>query len=79
MFLSSKCKTRENSNFLKKGKMIISVKVRNFSRYRMTKRTSPLESTQLPRRISSNFETVGISRFMKHRMSGAVKRLVKDM
>ena len=37
------CKTRENSNFLKKGKTIISVKIRNFSRSQMTKRTSPLE------------------------------------
>ena len=40
------CKTRENSNFLKKGKIVISVKIRNFSRSRMTKRTSPLESSQ---------------------------------
>ena len=39
------CKTRENSNFLKKGKMIISVKIRNFSRSQMTKRTSLLESS----------------------------------
>ena len=39
------CKTRENSNFLKKGKMVISVKTQNFSRSRMTKRTSPLESS----------------------------------
>ena len=39
------CKTRENSNFLKKGKMIISVKIQNFSRSQMTKRTSPLESS----------------------------------
>ena len=30
-------KTRENSNFLKNGKMVISVKIRNFSRFRMTK------------------------------------------
>ena len=37
------CKTRENSNFLKNGKMVISVKIRNFSKYRMTKQTSPLE------------------------------------
>ena len=37
------CKTRENSNFLKNGKIVISVKTRNFSRSRMTKRTSPLE------------------------------------
>ena len=30
--LKSMCKTRENSNFLKNGKMVISVKIRNFSR-----------------------------------------------
>ena len=40
------CKTRENSNFLKNGKMVISVKIQNFSRYRMTKRTLPLESSR---------------------------------
>ena len=40
------CKTRENSNFLKKGKMLISVKIQKFSRYRMTKRTSLLESSR---------------------------------
>ena len=39
------CKTRENSNFLKKGKMVISVKIRNFSRSQMAKQTSPLESS----------------------------------
>ena len=39
------CKTRENSNFLKNGKMVISVKIRNFYRSRMTKRTSSLESS----------------------------------
>ena len=39
------CKTRENSNFLKKGKMVISVKIRNFCRSRMMKRTSSLESS----------------------------------
>ena len=39
------CKTRENSNFLKKGKMVISVKTQNFSRYWMMKWTSPLESS----------------------------------
>ena len=37
------CKTRENSNFLKNGKMVISVKILTFPRSRMTKRTSPLE------------------------------------
>ena len=40
------CKTLENSNFLKNGKMVISVKIRNFSRYRRMKRTSPLESSR---------------------------------
>ena len=39
------CKTRENSNFIKKGKIVISVKIRNFSRSRMTKRTFPLKSS----------------------------------
>ena len=34
------------TNFLKKGKMVISVKIRNFSRSWMTKRTSPLESSR---------------------------------
>ena len=37
------CETPRKSNFLKNGKMVISVKIRNFSRSRMTKRTSPLE------------------------------------
>ena len=40
------CKTRENSNFLKKGKIVIPVKTQNFSISRMTKRTSPLESSR---------------------------------
>ena len=39
------CKTRENSNFLEKGKTVILVKIQNYSRSRMTKRTSPLESS----------------------------------
>ena len=37
--------TRENSNFWKKGKIVISVKIRNFSRSRMMKRISLLESS----------------------------------
>ena len=38
------CKTRENSNFLENGKIVISVKkIRNFFRSQMMKRTSPLE------------------------------------
>ena len=40
------CKTRENLNFLKKGKTVISVKIQNFSRSRMTKWTSLLESSR---------------------------------
>ena len=39
------CKTRENSNFLKKGKIVIFVKIKKFSRSWMVKRTSPLESS----------------------------------
>ena len=76
------CETPKKSNFLKNGKMVISVKIRNFFRSRMTKRTSPLESSreiQIPHRISSNSETVGISRVPRHRVSGSVKRLVRDM
>ena len=38
-------KPQENSNFLKKSKMVISVKIWNFSRSQMTKRTSPLKSS----------------------------------
>ena len=39
------CETPENPDFLRKDKMIISVKIRNFSRSQMTKQTSPLESS----------------------------------
>ena len=39
------CETPENPVFLRNGKMVISVKIQNFSRSRMTKRTSPLESS----------------------------------
>ena len=37
------CETPRKSNFLKKGKIVNSVKTQNFSRSRMTKRISPLE------------------------------------
>ena len=43
---NGECKTRENSNFLKKGKMVILVKTQNFSRSWMTKGTSLLESSR---------------------------------
>ena len=36
-------KPEKNSNFLKNGKMVISVKIQKISRSQMTKRTSPLE------------------------------------
>ena len=39
------CKTQENSNFLKKGKMVISIKIKKFSRSWMTRQTSLLESS----------------------------------
>ena len=40
------CETPRKSNFLKMGKMVISVKIRKFFRSRMTKHTSPLESSR---------------------------------
>ena len=40
------CKTLENSNFLKNDRMVISVKIRNFSRSWMKKWTSLLESSR---------------------------------
>ena len=40
------CETQKNLDFLRKDKMKISVKIRNFSRSRMTKRTSSLESSR---------------------------------
>ena len=42
----SPVKPRENSNFLKKGKIIISIKIRNFSRSRVTKWNFPLNSSR---------------------------------
>ena len=45
-FKGGECETPRKSNFPKNGKMAISVKIRNFSRSRMTKWTSPLESSR---------------------------------
>ena len=42
-FWQLNCKTPENSNFLKNDKIVISVKIQNFSRFRMTKQTSSLK------------------------------------
>ena len=44
--LFKQCKTPENSNFLKKGKIIISIKIWNFSRSWMTKWISQFESSR---------------------------------
>ena len=49
------CKIRENSNFRKKGKTVILVKTQNFSRSRMTKQISPLESSWENLTTTSNF------------------------
>ena len=46
IYIHDLCKTRENSNFRKKGKIVILVKIQNFSRSRMMKQTSPLESSR---------------------------------
>ena len=65
-------KPRENPIFSKMGKSVISVKIRNFSRSRMTKRTFSLKSSreiELPHRISLDSEMVGISRFSRRGMS----------
>ena len=40
------CEAPKNSNFLKKGKMVILVKIRNISRSRMTTRDIPLSSSR---------------------------------
>ena len=45
-FKGGECETLENSNFRKKGKTVISVENQKFSRYRMMKRTSPLNSSR---------------------------------
>ena len=42
--MDTKQKTLEKFNFLKKGKTVISVENKKFSRFRMTKQISPLNS-----------------------------------
>ena len=44
--MGSFCETPRKSNSLKNDKMVISIKIQNFSRSRMTKWTSPLESSR---------------------------------
>ena len=58
------CKTRENSNFRKKGKIVILVKIRNFSRSRISNFAVGIVSRNLAN--TSNFETIGISCFSRH-------------
>ena len=40
------CETPKNPNFLRKDKMVIWMKIQNFSISRMMKQTSPLESSR---------------------------------
>ena len=40
------CEAPENSKFLKKGNMVIFVKIQNFSRSWMTPRITPLSSSR---------------------------------
>ena len=67
-------KTREKTTIFRiNGKTVIAVENQKFSRSRMLKRTSPLESSyeiQSSCRISSDSEAVGISRFSRHRVLG---------
>ena len=70
--LSISVKPRENQIFSKMGKIVISVKIQNFSRSRMAKETFPLKLSheiKQPRRISLDSEVVGISRFSRRGMS----------
>ena len=45
-FRGENVKPKKNSIFLKKGKTVISVENRKFSRSRMTKRAAPLNSSR---------------------------------
>ena len=42
----NECETPRNPNFIRNDKMVILVKIRNFFRSQMMKRTSPLESSR---------------------------------
>ena len=50
---SSTCETPKNQDFMRKDKMVISVKIQNFSRSRMTKQTVGIVSGNLA--TTSNF------------------------
>ena len=66
-------KPGKNSIFMKNGKTVILVGNWKSFGSKMMKQTSPLNSSckiLLPRRISSDSETVEISRFSRHRVSG---------
>ena len=65
-------KPQENPIFSKMGKIVISVKIRNFSRSRMTKRTFLLKSSheiKQPHRILLDSDVVRISRFSRRGVS----------
>ena len=63
------CETSRKFQFFEKEQnRNFGKKIQNFSKSRMTKQISPLESSHeiwLPRRISSNSETVGIYTFFE--------------
>ena len=46
LLTGGECKTQKNSIFLKKGKTVISVENRKFSKSQMTKWTAPLNSSR---------------------------------
>ena len=55
MTIFLKCKTRENSNFLKNGKMVISVKIQNFSRSQMMKKNFTVGIVSRNLAVTENF------------------------
>ena len=69
------CKTRENSNFLKNYKIVISVKIQNFSRSLMTKWITPLESSHEILANKSNFIEFRDSRNL-HVFQGTMYRVL---
>ena len=73
------CKTPENSIFFKNSKTVILVKIQKnfYISDDETDFTVGIVSRNLA--TTSNSETVGISHFSRHWVSGAVKRLVRDI
>ena len=82
LLMREECKTQVNLNFSEKWenrKLPLQYRLQNwnFFRYQITKWTSSLDSSHeiyLPKRISSNSETYGFSRFSEHRVPGGLKK-----